>query len=669
MSIKNSVTSKLVVATSVGIFMVLFLTAIFTVRFVSEQTSEQLAKEIEGSLSLNAAGIENYFAEHMTRADTIFRNTALVKWFEQHKQRGQNLDTDSFNEIKSVLQREVDLRDDITSVFFGSAFTGEYFDHDGVSLLDGYNVLERPWWNEVKDSQKWNVSRVIFEPKYDTFYLSINFPIHNFNKQFIGVGGSDIYLDSVDAIVSKIKHEGQGQAFLIDNNSDMIVFPEEKLAHVDVAKRETTNIKLDELDQQASHDGFANLAQQMSQNESGSSRVTWQDKQYYVQFKAVALPELQLAWKLAIMVPVSFVDEPVDTAITYSALIIFGILLVSLLVLYLTTAKLLNPLYQVKSALVEISGGAGDLSQRIPVKSQDEIGQLSTAFNDFVSQIQKIVSEVQVTSESLRETTAQVANVSEVTVEKTSSSQHEVHRATDTVTQMAETAHVIKEQIISASESAQTASETSKKGQGVLSNAMEGLSSLNDNFDTAVHTIEELRESSHSIGEVMDVIRNIAEQTNLLALNAAIESARAGEHGRGFAVVADEVRQLAKRTQESTQSIQDNITDLQSKAKAAEDSMQLTRGQVNQYMDDTNVVHEQLSDITEVVNENQQNMKEIVDITQEQDCVSQTIKNVMQHVDEIGDQTSSEAQRLMTICSELELKTNRLQELVERFKI
>jgi len=669
MNIKNSVTSKLVISTSLGIFIVLLLTAIFTVRFISEQTSTQLSRDIDGSLKLNAAGIESYFSGHMTLADTIFRNTALIAWFEQHKYKGKNLDSASFTEVKAVLQREVDLRDDITSVFFGSALTGEYFDQDGVSQLAGYNVLERPWWNEVKDSQKWNVSRVIFEPKYNTFYLSLNFPINNFNNDFIGVGGSDVYLHAVDSIVSKIKHQGQGQAFLIDNNNDMIVFPDEKLAHVDVEKRETTNIKLDELDKQSDHDGFSALAQQISTNDTGSSRVIWQGKQYYVQFMPVVLPKLQLSWKLAIMVPVSFIDEPVNQAISYSALIILGILLVTLIILYVTTSKLLRPLYQVKLALVEIAGGAGDLSQRIPVKSQDEIGQLSVAFNEFVSQIQNIVSEVQVTSDSLRKTTAQVANVSEITVDKTSSSQQEVHRATDTVSQMAETAHVIKEQIISASESALAASETSQKGQGVLGNAMKGLSQLNNNFDTAVHTIEELRISSHSIGEVMDVIRNIAEQTNLLALNAAIESARAGEHGRGFAVVADEVRQLAKRTQESTQSIQDNITDLQEKAKAAEDSMQLTRGQVNQYMDDTHVVHEQLTEITNVVNENQHNMKEIVGITQEQDHVSQTIKNVMKHVDDIGDETNSEAQRLMVICGELEQKTNRLQELVERFKI
>ena len=669
MSIKNSVTTKLVTTTGIGIFVVLFITAVFTVRFVSDTTSNQLRNNIENSLNFNASGIESYFSDHITRVDTVFRNTTLIDWFDQHKVRGESLDTQEFSRVKSVLQREVDEREDIISIFFGSGHTGEYIDHSGVSALVGYNVLERPWWNEVKDSNEWNVSRVIFEPKYDTFYISLNFPIENFDNKFIGAGGTDIYLTAVDNLVSKIKYQNQGQAFLIDNNGDMIVFPDEELAIVDIEKRETTNIKLADLDKQNQHQGFAELSSQMLSNETGDSRIVWKNKDYYVQYKNVEVPELQLKWSLAIMVPVSIVDEPVDKAITYSALIIFGILIVTLILLLVATSKLLKPLYQVKQALVEISSGAGDLSQRILVKSQDEIGQLSEAFNTFISQIHKIVSQVQVTSEELKSTTGQVANVSEVTVGKVSTSREEIHKATDTVGQMAETAHVIKEQIQSASDAAKVASETSKEGQAVLSNSMKGLTQLNNNFDSAVHTIEELRESSHSIGEVMDVIRNIADQTNLLALNAAIESARAGEHGRGFAVVADEVRQLAKRTQESTESIQKNITDLQEKAKAAEGSMQVTRGQVNKYMDDSHVVHRQLTEITQVVDDNQDKMKEIVSITLNQDNVTQSISHTMEELDVIGDQTSTEAQSLMEICGHLSDKTDRLSDLVERFKV
>ena len=71
----------------------------------------------------------------MTRVDAIFRNTTLIEWFNQHKTRGQNLDTDDFSKVKSVLQREVDLRDDITSIFYGSAFTREQVNTGEYSLL------------------------------------------------------------------------------------------------------------------------------------------------------------------------------------------------------------------------------------------------------------------------------------------------------------------------------------------------------------------------------------------------------------------------------------------------------------------------------------------------------------------------------------------------------
>lgn len=669
MNIKNSVIAKLISATALGIFLVLLLTTLFVVNKVSETANDNLNKDIRNALELNSSNIENYFTEHITRASVLFRNPSLIDWFTERKVRGSSLEGRGFEVVKEVLTREVEDRKDISSVFFGSAFTGEYFQQDGISALAGYNVLTRPWWQEIRDTREWNVSGVTYEPQIEAFYLAMNIPIYDFNESFIGAGGVDLYLTSIAELVSKISYNGKGRAFLIDSNGDMIVFPDEKLADVNVEKRETTNIQLAQLDANDLNNGFSALFDNMTQNETGITQVTWRDDQYYVQFKDVAVDKLNLKWKLAIMVPQNYVDAPVRSAIWSAALASLLMLVITLVIVFFVTSRLLRPLLGVKHALVEIADGAGDLSQRIHVKSEDEVGQLSESFNKFIEQIQNIVKRVQLTSDELKQTTAQVSHVSEVTASKTGEAQLEIHSAADTVTQMAETAHVIKEQISIAQAATDTASKSSKRGQEVIASSMAGLDSLNSNFDSAVHTIEELKESSQSIGEVMDVIRTIADQTNLLALNAAIESARAGEHGRGFAVVADEVRQLAQRTQESTASIQSSIEDLQNKANAAESQMAETRSQVSKYMEESELVNEQLTEIGHVVEENKENMQSIANITNEQDDVAQQITHVMQQVNRLGDETSNEAQSLQYVSNELESKTNHLKELVERFKV
>lgn len=669
MALKNSITAKVVASTALVVSAVLLLTAFFTVNFIVQSASDELEGAMETSIELNATEIEAYFKQHANGVATVFRNVGLIDWFSQHQTRGEGLEGADFQRVQKILQREVDNSTDIISVFFGSGHTGEYFSEEGLSDIPGYNVLERPWWNEIKETREWDVSRIIFEPKYNEFYVSINFPIDNFQREFIGVGGVDLYLTSVSDIVSKIHFRGQGQAFLLDNNGDMVVFPDEELAVVDVANRETENIKLQKLDQQSNNHGFSQLAQQMERDELGQAQVTWRGNDYYVQFSSVSVPELGLDWKLAIMVPMDYVQQPMYQSIQSSILIVIMILTITLLAVYLMTSLLLKPLSQVKEALVEIAEGDGDLSKTIPVKNQDEIGQLSLAFNSFVSQIQMIVKHVQDSSQDLKSTTSNVSRMSESAASQVERSQHEITSAVNTINMMAETAHEIKEQVSDARQSAEIARDASKQGQQVLSNSMQGLSTLNTNFDEAVHTIANLRSSSQSIGEVMVVIRNIAEQTNLLALNAAIESARAGEHGRGFAVVADEVRQLAKRTQDSTESIHSSINDLQEKAVAAEQSMRATREQVNLYMQDTQVVHTQLSQISSFVDQNSENMLGIVNITQAQDEASQSIKDMMNVVNQIGVGTHDEASNLMQSCVELDEQTIKLTNLVRRFKI
>ena len=123
-------------------------------------------------------------------------------------------------------------------------------------------------------------------------------------------------------------------------------------------------------------------------------------------------------------------------------------------------------------------------------------------------------------------------------------------------------------------------------GRALVESQLGGIERLAQEIEQSVNVINQLASDSASISRVLEVIKGIAEQTNLLALNAAIEAARAGEQGRGFAVVADEVRTLAKRTQQSTEEIEQMIAKLQggvgAAVKAMNTSHQMADGTVNQ---------------------------------------------------------------------------------------
>ncbi|MDB5980889.1 MAG: methyl-accepting chemotaxis protein [Pseudomonas sp.] len=261
------------------------------------------------------------------------------------------------------------------------------------------------------------------------------------------------------------------------------------------------------------------------------------------------------------------------------ALVGLGVLLLLAVVL---GRRVVNKLLLLIAALDDLAAGEGDLTKRVQMNSNDEIGDMASAVNRFVDKLQPIVREagdvaqltgVEIGALSRRNAGAGAAAESQ---------RDEVAASLKALSQMADEAQAESQAMQSALQQVVDIRQATNENTRTSAQVGGLIEALAGQVDTGAKVIERLARQSEQIEVVLEVIHGIAEQTNLLALNAAIEAARAGETGRGFAVVADEVRALASKTQSSTGDIQAHIGALQQGAKEAVAAIGLAGRQANE---------------------------------------------------------------------------------------
>lgn len=230
---------------------------------------------------------------------------------------------------------------------------------------------------------------------------------------------------------------------------------------------------------------------------------------------------------------------------------------------------IVQPAQLIASRLREVAEGDGDLTVQLEITTDDEIGEVARAFNQFVVKLRHIISRLQETANQVADSARALANTSTESQNFVQRQQSETDQVAAATNQMSCTIQEVARYAVEAAEATESSKTITREGQKITNMTVASIDTLTTEIRNASAVINSLEGESKSIGAVLDVIKGVAEQTNLLALNAAIEAARAGEQGRGFAVVADEVRGLAGRTQQSTQEIQVMINNLQSRAHEA----------------------------------------------------------------------------------------------------
>ncbi|MDE1358488.1 methyl-accepting chemotaxis protein [Vibrio aestuarianus] len=355
---------------------------------------------------------------------------------------------------------------------------------------------------------------------------------------------------------------------------------------------------------------------------------------------------------------------------------ILGQLLVTAIVVVLCTVLfnllcnvLFRPLNNVSQALGQIANGSGDLTQRIEVENNDEVGELAKNFNTFVASLQQLIGHIRQQSHQLTEQSEHGAHRANQSASELSHQQQEVVMVATAVTEMASATQEIASHAEQTAQAAQDSATSTNNGHALVIQTKGSINDLASSVNEASTVIAALNQHAQEISTVLATIQAIAEQTNLLALNAAIEAARAGEQGRGFAVVADEVRVLSQRTHTSTEEIKSTIDTLQETTKRAVALMQSSSTLASNSVDDADKASHALEEINTAVALISDMATQIATAAEEQTHVTSEITQNVTSIKDVTEQLVVGAEDSLSQSNELKQQAEELSAKVATFKL
>jgi methyl-accepting chemotaxis protein len=338
------------------------------------------------------------------------------------------------------------------------------------------------------------------------------------------------------------------------------------------------------------------------------------------------------------------------------------------LVGFFVSVKLVKPIAPIVARAQQIA--KGDLSgELLPIKSNDELGTLTTAMNEMTNSLRDVIRGVSGASREVAAASSQIAASSEEIAAGMNEQSSQVHRVSAAIEEMAASVIEVAQKSADAARSAEDAGKLATDGGSVVQQTIDGMNSISDAVTRSADSVKELGKRGEQIGQIVAVINDIADQTNLLALNAAIEAARAGEHGRGFAVVADEVRKLADRTTQATEEIGQSIKAIQKETGEAVSRMNAGTTQVQQGAQRAGEAGQSLQRIVSSSREVAAMIQSIAAAAEEQSSASDEVAKNVEQISQVSQQTAEGGKQAAQAAFQLATKAEELQSLCSRFKL
>lgn len=666
---KGTIRSKLLVMITLAIIVPMSLLGFLSYKKSFDILKEKMIKSSNQSVRQVNDVLTNFLKGKENSVKILSKNTNFKKLFANLNSNTE--DTRTYELAMNILKDVNESDNDIMNTYFGSA-NGDMYIYPKQQLPDGYDPRKRPWYKAAIEEK----GKVVWTDPYidassGDVVITVAQTVLNGND-VIGVIGADIDLNSLAEYFSNITIGETGYISITDKNGVTIAHPNKELIGGEIVK------KLEFWDE-------------VSSKEEGFIEYIYEGKNKFAAFDTNPIT----GWKI---IGGLEEEELLNDTNVIKQFTIYGILIgiiAAVIISLLIAGSIAKPLGRVKNAIERAS--KGDLTAKVEVKSNDELGQIAESFNEMIKNIGQLIKNVKdssntvlASSNSLAEVTEQTAvAVEEVakTIEEIAKSTNEQAKDTEkgaiNTKDLADNIELVLKSTDSIENITKETDNLGKKGLDVVKTLIE---KNNENSQAAMSVndvIIKVDKSSEEIGVITQTISQIAEQTNLLALNAAIEAARAGESGRGFAVVAEEIRKLAEQSSSAADEIKELITNVQNQSKTAVQTMERAKEIVfeqdetvrrteklfNQILDSIKALTEKVTEIKAYNNDMERKKNEILDIISNISAVAEQNSAATQEASASTEEQLAAMENVSTSSNELKKLAENLQKAVDQFKI
>ncbi|EJM46895.1 methyl-accepting chemotaxis protein [Pseudomonas sp. GM33] len=621
---------------------ILIVVGIYTLVVNRLAQSYLVEQALPSSIEAMRNDIERILVQPLTAAKDIASNSMVRDWLAGGEDSAQ---AGTFTTYLEGIRAE---HKAFTALIVGTA-TNHYFTEKGQDRTLSRSNPKDAWFYAFLDSNQPRTLNIDNDTATGELALFIDLKVEQAGK-VVGVAGLGLSMKELSELIHNFSFGERGKVYLVRSDGLIQVHPEAQFS----GKRTLT--------EQIGATAAQTLMSQKAATSSGFQR-DGED------FLALSLPLRDLGWSLVAEVPQSQIYAEARRAMWMSSGIGLAVAIVCLLLVVLLARGLVRPIRQVTAALVAIGSGGGDLTQRLDASRADELGDLARGFNRFLDSQRDMIGEVLTTSERLRTAVGQVARVVDNTAERSGRQQEMTDMVATAVHEMGLTVQDIAQNAGNAAFASQTARDEALQAREVVGGSIRHIESMSREIGVAATAVAELAHQVASIDQVLAVIRGISEQTNLLALNAAIEAARAGDMGRGFAVVADEVRTLARRTQSSTDEIQQMIGSLKQGAENAVSSMHSGQAATGTGVESSQRTGTSLTAITGQVERISDMNHQVATATEEQSAVTEEINRNVQGISDLARATAGEVRACREDCQTLQRLADDLARQMGGFKL